>query len=310
MPMPAVSEEILRERVKQYQRFNCNAEATARALKISSNTLKAQLQMFKRRFPEEDIFAQDNSVMWTVPSSHNIDLTNSTVLVGGDLHIWPGQTPLMWQAFVAVAKNIKPNCIVLNGDILDGARVSRHGSLLGVAAPKVSAEIEAAQELIGKLPRTQHRVWTIGNHDQRVDNYLANNAPELDDYSGRLSDRFPLWHFCYSVVINKCEIRHRFRAGIHAGYNNALNSGVSVVSNHTHQLQVTAIRNRLGTHWGVEAGMLGDPMAKQFEYTEGAPNRAQEGFVVLTFDEDGDLLPPETCEMVKGHPIFRGKRVF
>jgi hypothetical protein len=56
--------------------------------------------------------------------------------------------------------------------------------------------------------------------------------------------------------------------------------------------------------------MLGDPMGKQFEYTEGAPNRAQEGFVLLTFDEDGDLLPPETCEMIKGHPIFRGKRVF
>lgn len=83
-----------------------------------------------------------------------------------------------------------------------------------------------------------------------------------------------------------------------------------MVTNHTHQLQVTAVRNRNGSHWGIETGMLGDPNGRQFEYTEGAPSRAQEGFVVLSFDEDGYLLPPEFCEMVRGHPIFRGKRVF
>jgi len=310
MPLPAVSDEVLRERVKQYKRHQCNLSATARSLNVSRSTLHSQLEMFKSRFPKEDINEPDNVLMWTVPSTHNIELSNKTLLVGGDLHIWPGALPLMWKAFVAVAKMIKPDGIVLNGDIIDGARVSRHGSFLGTHAPKVMAEIEAAQDAIAMLPRAQHRIWTMGNHDIRVDNYLANNAPELDDYAGRLADRFPLWHFCYSLVINKCEIRHRFRSGIHAGYNNALNAGISMISNHTHQLQVTAIRNRNGSHYGVETGMLGDPFGKQFEYTEGAPSRAQEGFVVLTFDEDGDLMPPEVCEMVKGHPIFRGKRVF
>ncbi len=148
----------------------------------------------------------------------------------------------------------------------------------------------------------------MGNHDQRVDHYLANNAPELDDYAGRISDRFPTWEFCWAVNINGVEIRHRFRSGIHAGWNNALHSGVTTITGHTHQLQVTAVRNRNGTHWGIEDGMLGDPSHKCFEYGEGTPSRAQPGFLVLSFI-DGVLMPPEMCELINGEPVFRGKHV-
>ncbi len=66
----------------------------------------------------------------------------------------------------------------------------------------------------------------MGNHDQRVDTYLANNAPELDDYAGTIADRFKDWKFCWAVNINNVEIRHRFRSGIHAGWNNALHAGL------------------------------------------------------------------------------------
>ena len=148
------------------------------------------------------------------------------------------------------------------------------------------------------------------NHDIRVNNYLANQANELEDYVGRLEDRFPDWTFCYATMINEVEIRHRFRGGIHTAWNNALHSGVTMVTGHTHQLQMTAVRNRHGSHWGVEGGMLADPASKQFEYAEGAPSRAQEGFVVLSFDEDGHVMPPEFCEMVRGYPVFRGQKVF
>jgi hypothetical protein len=201
--------------------------------------------------------------------------------------------------------------IVLNGDIIDGARVSRHGRLLGSRAPKVWEEVEAAQQWLSMLPKNAVKVWTMGNHDIRVDNYIAENAPELgEEYCGHLHDRFPQWNFAYAAVVNDVEIRHRFRGGIHTAYNNALNSGVSMVSNHTHQLIVTPIRNRLGTHWGVETGMLGDPNSAAFEYTEGQPNRVCAGFAFLTFDEEGHLMPPELCEMIRGRPAFRGKYVF
>jgi len=51
--------------------------------------------------------------------------------------------------------------------------------------------------------------------------------------------------------------------------------------------------------------MLGDPAHKAFEYTEGQTNRTQAGFVVITF-RNGIMMPPETCELVDGRPVFRG----
>lgn len=314
MPTAPLSDELLRERVRQYNQLGGNAAALARSIGVAPSTIKSQLETARTKFPE--LFSYDANISnkygrpWTLPQMLSYEVIDGCVLVGGDLHLWPGHMPLMWQAFCAVAHKLRPQAIVLNGDMIDGARVSRHGALLGAKAPKIDEEIDALHDAMRMLPHATNQIWPIGNHDQRVNNYLANAAPELDEYVGRLEDRFPQWECCYGVTFGDVEVRHRFRGGIHAAWNNALHAGISTVTGHTHQLQITAVRNRNGTHWGVEAGMLGDPRSRAFEYHEGQPSRAHEGFVVLTFDEDGKLMPPEFCEMVRGRPVFRGKPVY
>lgn len=314
MPQPSLSDELLRERARQYNQMGGNAALLARSLGMSPSTIKSQIEIGRVRFPELFDYEANQKrkymLPWTLPQMLLHEVNDGCVIVGGDLHLWPGEVPLMWKAFCSVAHKLRPKAIVLNGDMLDGARVSRHGSVLGAASPKIDEEIDALHDALRMLPKAKHQIWPIGNHDQRVNNYLANAAPELDNYAGRLEDRYPQWDFCYGVTFNRTEIRHRFRGGIHAAWNNALHAGVSIVTGHTHQLQITAVRNRNGTHWGVEAGMLGDPRSRAFEYHEGQPSRAHEGFVVLTFDEDGYLMPPEFCEMVRGRPVFRGKPVY
>lgn len=314
MPLPPLSDEMLRERIRQYNQMGSNAAALARSLGLSPSTIKDQIMVARKRFPELFDTAIQHSqltpVAWTIPQMIAHDVADCCVLVGGDLHIWPGEVPLMWKAFCSVAHQLRPTAIVLNGDMIDGARVSRHGALLGARAPKIDEEIDALHDALRMLPHAELQLWPVGNHDQRVNTYLANAASELDVYVGRLEDRFPQWEFCYGATLCDVEVRHRFRGGIHAGWNNALHAGISVITGHTHQLQITAVRNRNGSHWGVEAGMLGDPRSRAFEYHEGAPSRAHEGFVVLTFDEDGKLMPPEFCEMVRGRPVFRGKPVY
>jgi len=198
----------------------------------------------------------------------------------------------------------------MNGDIIDGARISRHPQIKGSTAPKIHQEIETAKEWFKLLPIAKHQLWTVGNHDIRIDSYIVNNANELDGMVPTLQDHFKDWKFSYAFDVNGTEIRHRFRGGIHAGWNNALHSGVNMVTGHTHQLQVTAMRDRKGTRWGIETGTLADPFGPQFEYSEGTPSRSQMGFVVLTFDEQGTMLPPEICEMIGGRPVFRGAYVF
>ena len=306
MSMEPLAKEVAEETVKHWHEAKFNSSVAARRMKVSRSTFVSRIDRAKILYPELLIEQNNKPIQeWTIPQFHNVDLDDGSILIGSDAHIWPHNDTIMMKAFALASKKLKPKVIVLNGDILDGARVSRHGSLLGQAAPKLTHELAAVHQWIDTLYRAPTRIWTMGNHDQRVDNYLANNAPELDDYAGRLSDRFPDWTFCWATTINNLEVRHRFRSGIHAGWNSALHSGISTVTGHTHQLQVTAVRNRNGTHWGIECGMLGDPAHKAFEYTEGQTNRTQAGFVVITF-RNGIMMPPETCELVDGRPVFRG----
>lgn len=248
---------------------------------------------------------------WTYPREIALTLPpGSTILVGGDGHAWPGEIPPIWHAFVAVARQIKPTVLVLNGDMIDGTRVSDHPRMRFQNAPRVADEIKAFQSWVQMLPKAQYQCWNLGNHDIRVDKYLANKAPEMDEFAGRLQDFFPGWQFGWATAINDMlEIRHRFRGGIHAAYNNALNAGWSCISSHTHQLICTPVVDRRGTRWGVEVGMLNDPLADTFEYAEGMPSRQRSGFALLTVGADGALQPPELCEWVNGCPMFRAARV-
>ena len=302
-----LSNKVLYEALDIWNKCGRNFSIASRSCGMAKSTFRDRVYAaLKIKTMEEWGFAPPVA-QWSYPASEAIDVYGGSVLIGGDAHLWSDNFPVMCKAFIALAKKLKPKVIILNGDIIDGARVSRHGRFLGVNYPRVSDEIEAAQAFVKALPVTSQVYWTIGNHDLRVDSYLANIAPELEEYAGRLSDRFPRVTFAYAVQINNVEIRHRFRGGIHASWNNALHSGITMVTNHTHQLSITAVRNRNGTHWGVETGMLGDPTSPAFEYTEGSPSRRQEGFVLLTFDDDGCLMPPEFCEMIRARPVFRGQ---
>jgi Calcineurin-like phosphoesterase len=306
--MPKViSNEILIDTMRAVEIANGSTLTASRNTGISRQTIESRIAMFHKRFPmglKDDLIPR-----WTYPRMKTIAAPNTRWIIGSDFHIWGGNPPLIYKAFCRVAKELRVDGIVLNGDVVDGARISRHSVSLGSQAPKISKEIEVAKKWLAMLPNAKQRLWTLGNHDIRIDNYIAQNAPELDGGIYTLKDHFPTWEIAYAFTINDLEIRHRFRSGIHGGYNNALHGGVSMLTGHTHQLQITAIRDRRGPRWGVETGMMTEPEGAQFEYTEGQPSRWQQGFVVVSFDDDGVLLPPELCEMIKGRPVFRGRYI-
>jgi predicted phosphodiesterase len=305
-----ISEEILKDNLRVFEEVGKNYQALGRFLGIPWQTAQARIRMATERLDKVKDAHPQLRKQWSIKPMNNLNIEGPCkILVGGDLHAWTGEPPIMWQAFCKVAKEIKPNAIILLGDMIDAARVSRFGKSLGSQAPKVNEEIETLQRWLQDLPHVHHRFWVIGNHDIRVDNYIANQASELDDYIGSLAQRFQAYDFSYGVNINNVEYRHRFRGGIHAAHNNVMNAGISMVTGHTHQLKATPHRTRQGTLWGIEAGMLGDPHGPQFEYTEGIPTKYHSGFVLISHDEEGNMLPPELCESVGGRPCFRGEYV-
>lgn len=227
-------------------------------------------------------------------------IPNGVVLVASDCHYWPDVVSTAHLAFLHFCKILKPKAVIMNGDVFDGASISRFGpsTWLDVTErPKVIDEIEACKERLGEIEKAApqaDRYWTLGNHDARFAMRLAVVAPEFAQVHGtELKDHFPNWRPCWQVWINgDTVVKHRFKGGIHATHANTLASGMNYVTGHLHSLKVTPYNDLLGCRWGVDTGTLADPYGPQFEYTEGAPANNRSGFAVLTF-RDGRLMWPE-----------------
>ena len=240
---------------------------------------------------------------------HTVD--NGHVFIASDCHYWPGEETVAHKAFVKLLTEFKSKTVILNGDVFDGARISRHAALMGTNPPTPKQELEACQDRldeIAKASKNAIKLWTYGNHDVRLFNYIAQNAPELSEFSD-LFAYFPGWHTGWRVDINNSVVvKHRWANGQHAVYNNTLRSGKSFVSGHLHKLMVYPFSDFVGRRWGVDSGTLAEPYGDQFVYTEMNPVNWCSGFCVLTF-ENGKLLPPELCEVINGVAYFRGQRV-
>ncbi len=240
---------------------------------------------------------------------HTVD--NGHVFIASDCHYWPGESTVAHKAFVKLLTEFKPLQVVLNGDVFDGARISRHPALMNTNPPTPKQEIEACQDRLDEIANASKnaiKFWSYGNHDLRLFNFIASHAPELSEFSN-LWDYFPGWHTAWRVDINESVvIKHRYNNGAHATWNNAIKSGRSIVTGHLHQLRVTPFSDYDGRRWGVDTGCLAEPYGDQFTYTEMNPVNWCSGFCVLTF-ENGKLLPPELCEVIDGVAYFRGQRV-
>ena len=251
-------------------------------------------------------------------SDMDYTLSDGVIMVASDAHYWPGLVTAAHEAFCRLAKKLKPKAVVLNGDILDGARISRHPRAVWQKQPMLKDELAAVQDRLAEIARAANGadlIRTIGNHDARFENYLCQKAPELEEMTGStLMDYLPDWRAGWCLHVNRqtnswCTIRHRpVGGGIHSAYNSVLKSGVHYVHGHLHKLMVTPWSDYRGRRYGVDTGSLAEPYGAQFDYTEAGPVNWASGFVVLTY-KDGLLLPPEMVVVDQGRAWFRGEEV-
>ena len=248
------------------------------------------------------------------PGRIHFDIENGTALIGSDCHYWPGIVTTAHRAFVKFIKEHKPGLLILNGDVMDGASISRHPSIGWEDKPSVIQEIEAAQERLGEIEDAAGRkcdlAWTLGNHDGRFETRLATVAPEYAKVHGvHLKDHFShRWQPCWSVEINNDVIvKHRFKSGIHAPHNNTMWAGKTIVTGHLHSQKVYPFTDYNGDRWGVDTGTMAEPYGPQFDYVEDNPRSWRSGFGLFTFHK-GNLLQPELVRVCgDGEVDFRGK---
>lgn len=241
-----------------------------------------------------------------------IDMEKGRVVVFSDAHFWPGEVTTAYKALLKIIKEFKPKVVVANGDIFDGSQASRHARIGWEKTPSVREELESCIEMmegIEKAAKGAELIWTLGNHDARFETFLSAQTSMYEGVSGfTLKDHFPLWKPCWSFWINEdtC-IKHRWKGGFGAGRANALNSGVNMITGHTHNLAVQPITDYNGTRYGIQTGCLADPNGEQFmAYTEDSPKDWRSGFALLSF-ERGRLMLPELIQVCNEDEYeFRG----
>ena len=235
-----------------------------------------------------------------------------TIVVFSDAHFWPGQTSPAFWVLLKIIDELKPDIVIDNGDSFDCASISRHPQNMWEQKPTLRQELDCVINHLEMIRETAGEdcdfIRHIGNHDIRVEAYLAQRAPDMADMPGtKLSDLFTEWEHHISTIFNETVIvKHRYRSGMHSAYNNVLHTGMSIVTGHTHKLSIRAHTDMRGTRYGIETGTLADPWGPQFRYVEQNTRDWRMGFAVLTID--GDRVLPELVEVHEdGKAWFRGK---
>lgn len=247
------------------------------------------------------------------PHRATLEVKNGAVIVGSDFHIWPGPASTALRAFKLLCKELKPAAVILNGDVLDFPKISRHPPIGWESAPSPVEEIEAAQEHLHDIEQAAskaRKIWTLGNHDARFETRLATVASEYKGIKGiHLSDHFPLWEKGWAVWINDDVVaKHRWKGGVHATHNNTVGSGKTMVTGHLHSQKVTPYTDYNGTRYGIDTGCVAATDHRAFtDYTEDGPKNWVSGFAVLKF-KDGRLMQPELCSVWDAKSVqFRGE---
>lgn len=293
-----------------------SASAVAKALDINVRNVHVRRKNIEQRY-NMVLRANDHRSPTFIVREHSprvdCDLQNGVILVASDAHYWPGVISTAHKAFVKTIKDLKPDLIVMNGDLFDGASVSRFPKSSWGSVPTVKQELEAVSDRLFEIKQAAGSAktwWCLGNHDMRFETKLANQVPEFEGVMGfQLKDHFPGWDISISLFVNQnLMIKHRFRNGTHATWNNTLYSGVSMCTGHLHRLQATILTDYGGARWGVDSGTLAEVDGDHMHYGEDNPTNHCSGFAVLTI-VDGKMIHPEFCSVHNEKAYFRGKQI-
>ena len=109
------------------------------------------------------------------------EIKQSRILIISDLH-FPYQNNEAITLALDYGKDKKVDCILINGDLMDQANISRHEK--DWRARSIADEFEAVRVFLKSLrshfPKTKI-VYKHGNHDERWEKYLYTKAPEIFD---------------------------------------------------------------------------------------------------------------------------------
>jgi predicted phosphodiesterase len=195
------------------------------------------------------------------------------ILIISDLHS-PFESKAAWKLVLDAAKDFQPEVFVSLGDFMDCFSVS-HWSKSPERALSLREEVEHAAGLMDQIEAVTpgaRRIWIDGNHENRLERYLQDKAPELFSLIGipnllRLEERG--WEYVpykQSIRIGRLNLTHDIgSAGRYVAYKALDTFQANVATGHTHRLGYAVEGDATGdSHVSHMLGWLGD--VEQIDY--------------------------------------------
>ena len=216
-------------------------------------------------------------------------------LVVGDAH-HPYVDPVAWGLMLKVARAVQVYGIVVMGDFVDCYEVSTHERS---PERKLSfrQEIRSANKALDQLDAlgAVDKPFLFGNHEYRVDRYLANEASALKGLvtmSSLLKLKQRGWKpvpYRQSVRIGAMNFTHETgSAGVRAHLDAQAAFEGNVVIGHTHGMRMSYRGNAKGEkHVGVSIGWLGDASKCDYMHKIQADKAWTTGFGLGYLEADG-----------------------
>ena len=306
-------------RLRSPQKIADESGLTVRTVHLRRRTLEIKLGISLPSENPNPSCANHQPNFHLVKYRHQGGITDGVILVFSDAHFWPGIRTTAFKGLLWAIKELKPHMVVANGDIFDGASISRHPRSGWSNRPSVKQELDACKEAMTEIEEACHKarhhtqlIWPLGNHDARFETRLSAYVPEFEGVDGlTLKEHFPKWHPCWTCwPTPDLVIKHRYKNGVHATHNNAVSSGKSICTGHLHSLKVTPFDDYNGTRFGIDTGTLADTDGPQFsDYMEDNPANWRSGFAVLTIRNSQLMWPEIARKHSEGMLDFRGNLI-
>ena len=250
----------------------------------------------------------------------------STYLILSDTQI-PDQNEEALTLIKKFIPDLKPDFLILNGDIVNFTTVSTYGY---PADYKIGLddELKICKSLLKELVRIAREAnpevqifYLFGNHEARLEKYLNAHGRELFDLKDELDQRvlslehllglyeMGIKHVPYSkdIRIDKAVLFHGDRARKNSGYtahSYLQDWGESIIVGHTHRLGLVFKTHIERAKFGMETGCLCNADMK-VAYTR-HPDWMT-GFGVLVLNHDTNTLHPTIVPIINGEFTFGGK---
>ncbi len=155
MPKPVYSDKEFIELWKTYE----SASVMSKTIGMDKRNILRRKNNIEVKYGEK-LVSKNNPVQLpkSNPARKELGIENGIVLVFSDAHFWPSIHTTAYKGLLWAIKEFQPKAVIANGDVFDGASISRFPRIGWDSTPSVIQELKACEISLGEIEDTKRMI--------------------------------------------------------------------------------------------------------------------------------------------------------